>query len=286
MKPGFPFALRARLAVLGVGFLCLAAGCKASQLNVDATKVALLYDEPVGCENLGVVIGRGGGLAGAYSKPSINRESAENEARNAAAELGATHLLVHPEQVEQGDGRDNDYKDPSPTMEMAHGSGTGSTITVAGTAYKCAVSMPQTKSELMVRGGTTFEAVPAPSSISLVPLGTLQSVSVFHLVPESSGGTRQTEVLAVEDLGQVQRVADSLRRAVEDPLKYIPTHRVQITGSLGTQSFLYGFGYVQYAGKVYRLTDGVFEEVLNLREDPQETGVEIEMRPTDSTRAE
>ena len=33
-------------------------GCKASQLSSGGTSVAILYDEPVGCENLGVVVGR------------------------------------------------------------------------------------------------------------------------------------------------------------------------------------------------------------------------------------
>ena len=286
MNPAFPFSFRIQLAALGLAILGLGGGCKASALSTDGTKVALLYGEPLGCEDLGVVIGRGGGLTGAYSKPSVNRESAENEARNEAAKLGATHLLLHPEEVEQGDGRDNDYQDPSPTMEMAHGSGTGSTVTVAGTAYRCSVASPQTKTELITGRGTSLEAVSAPTVISLLPLGTIESVSVFHLVPGSSGGTRQTEVLVVEDREQVQEVADSLQRAVEDPLKYIPTHRVQLTGTLGMQSFLYGFGYVQYAGKVYRLTDATFEEVLKLRDEPEETGVEIELPASDSTSGE
>ena len=285
MKPRFSLALGVRLGALGVVLLVCVAGCKASQLSTDATKVALLYDEPVGCENLGVVVGRGGGLTGAYTKPSVNRESAENEARNAAAELGATHLLLHPEEVEQGDGRDNDYQDPSPTMEMAHGSGTGSTVTITGTAYKCSVAVPQTRTEMMSRVAPSPEAVAPSSSISLLPLGTLESVSVFHLVPDS-GSFRQSEALVIEDREQIQRVADSLQRAVEDPLKYIPTDRVQINGSLGMQSFLYGFGYVQYAGKVYRLTDGVFEEVLGLREELEETGVQPEMQPSEPTKEE
>ena len=100
MMPRIPYRslpiAAAVLLVLGVATL----GCKAGQLSTDATKVAVLYDEPVGCENLGVVIGVGGGLAGAYSKPSVNLESAENNARNLAAERGATHLWLHPEVVE------------------------------------------------------------------------------------------------------------------------------------------------------------------------------------------
>jgi hypothetical protein len=51
-------------------------------------------------------------------------------------------------------------------------------------------------------------------------------------------------------------------------MKYIPTHRVEFSGALGIQSLLYGFGYLQYSGSVYRLTDGDFERVLKLREEP------------------
>ena len=80
----------------------------------------------------------------------------------------------------------------------------------------------------------------------------------------------EAEALRIDDPGEIQRVADSLQHVVEDPLKYIPTHRVDFVGQLGTQSLLYGFGYLQYAGKVYRLTDGAFESVLQLRDTPSE----------------
>jgi hypothetical protein len=71
---------------------------------------------------------------------------------------------------------------------------------------------------------------------------------------------------------------------VEDPLKYIPTHRVEIVGDLGAQSLLYGFGYLQYAGSVYRLTDGAFESVLRLREGSSEPEPEPEgeVSPTEA----
>ncbi len=124
--PVLPVVLVA-LLVLGLGHAPL--GCTASQLTTNAANIVMLYDVPVGCENLGVVIGRGGGMSGAYSKPSVLRESAENDARNMAAERGATHLLLHPEELAQGDGRGPSEQDTAPAM--AHGSGTGSTVTVA-----------------------------------------------------------------------------------------------------------------------------------------------------------
>ena len=96
MKPRIPYCSR----TIPFGLVLLLGSsltaCKADQLTSHGTEIVLLYDEPAGCENLGVVIGRGGGLTGAYSKPSINQESAENDARNQAAERGATHLLLHP----------------------------------------------------------------------------------------------------------------------------------------------------------------------------------------------
>lgn len=267
MKPGIPYCSTTlcTVAVLACGAMSL--GCKVGELTADATKVAVLYDEPVGCENLGVVIGVGGGLTGAYAKPRVNQESAENDARNKAAERGATHVLMHPEEVEQGDGRGPDEQDTAPAM--AHGSGTGSTVKVAATAYKCSMATPQTKTEMSLRSGTMFVEVAAPTSISLAPLGTLKSIRVFRRVPlPSGGGMGEEEVLVIEDQALIEQVAGSLQQVVEDPMKYVPTHRVELIGELGVQSLLYGFGYLQYAGGVYRLTDGGFEGVLKLREEP------------------
>jgi hypothetical protein len=278
MKLAIPYRSTrvASLVVLCVGVAPL--GCKAGQLSTDGTKVAVLYDEPVGCENLGVVVGVGGGLSGAYSKPSVNQESAENDARNKASELGATHVVLHPEEVEQGDGRGPDEQDTQPAM--AHGSGTGSTVKVAASAFRCSTANPQTKTAMSIRAGTTFVAVSAPTTISLAPLGALQRITVFQRGPSSSGGTGEQEVLVVEDQAQIERVASSLGQVVEDPMKYIPTHRVEFTGELGVQSLLYGFGYLQYSGGVYRLTDGEFEAGLNLREEPK---VETEPAPAGPT---
>ncbi len=282
MKPriSYPSPTLVVLAALGFGVALL--GCKAKQLNTDAAKIAVLYDEPIGCEKLGVVKGQGGGLTGAYAKPTTNQESAENDALNQAAEMGATHLLLHPEEVEQGDGRGPDYQDTQPAM--AHGSGTGSTVILKGTAYRCSVASPDTVTMVEAGAGTAFAVDAAPTAISLAPLGTLSSITVYHRAPQPNGGdATETEVLVVEDQAQVEQVVESLQRVAADPMKYIPTHRVQITGELGTQSLLYGFGYILYAGYVYRLTDGVFEEVLRLRETSKGPDVETEPPPAETT---
>jgi len=268
MKSGISHrsSVTASLAWLVVGLSLV--GCKADQLTSHGTDIVMLYDEPAGCENLGVVIGRGGGLSGAYSKPSVNQESAENDARNKAAERGATHLLLHPEEVAQGDGSGPDEKDTAPAM--AHGSGTGSTVTVAGTAFKCALGAPASQTAMSIQAGGAFIAVQAPTSISMAPLGQLKSIIVFQRVPLPSGtGMSENEVTKVEDSAQIQQVVDSLQQVAEDPMKYVPTHRVEFVGELGVQSLLYGFGYLQYAGGVYRLTNGVFESVLELRKEPK-----------------
>jgi hypothetical protein len=65
-------------------------------------------------------------------------------------------------------------------------------------------------------------------------------------------------------------------------MKYMPTHRVEFVGELGVQSLLYGFGYLQYASSIYRLTTGDFEAVLKLREEPAGPEVETEVPPAEA----
>lgn len=275
MKPGFSYTPPAALLV-ALSLVISVLGCKADQLSTRGSDVVLLYSEPAGCENVGVVIGRGGGLTGAYSKPSINQESAENDARNQAAERGATHLLLHPEEVAQGDGRAPDEKDTAPAM--AHGSGTGSTVTVAGTAFKCALGTPPPTNAMSIQRGTAIVEVQAPTSISMAPLGELKKITVYGRVPLPSGaGMGENELRVIENPEKISLVVDSLKQVAVDPMKYIPTHRVEMVGELGVQSLLYGFGYLQYAGQVYRLTSGDFETVLQLREEP--AGPEVETAP-------
>lgn len=258
--PVFAFA-----ALFALGFSLI--GCKADQLSGRGAEIVLLYDEPLGCENLGEVVGRGGGLTGAYSKPSINEESAENNARNQAAEKGATHLLLRTEEIAQGDGRQPDEKDTEPAL--AHGYGTGSNVTVAGTAFKCPPGAAPKTSSMAIQRGTALIEIQKPTSISMAPLGALESVTVFQRYPlPSGGGMGETKQLELEDPAEIQQVVDSLQQLALDPMKFIPTHRVELVGELGRQSLLYGFGYLQYAGEIYRLTTGDFERVLRLREEP------------------
>ena len=276
MKSRIPYCARifAFPVILALGLSLMA--CKADQLSGRGAEIVLLYDEPLDCENLGEVIGHGGGLTGAYSKPSINEESAENDVRNQAAERGATHLLLRTEEVAQGDGRQPDEKDTEPAL--AHGYGTGSNVTVMGTAFKCPPGVAPTTSSMSIQRGTALIEIQKPTSISMAPLGPLKSVTVFQRYPlPSGGGMGETEQLKIEDSAEIQGVVDSLQELALDPMKFIPTHRVELVGELGVQSLLYGFGYLQYAGEVYRLTTGDFEMVLRLREEPP--APKLEPRP-------
>ena len=118
----------------------------------------------------------------------------------------------------------------------------------------------------------------------MAPLGPLKTIKVFHRTPLPSGtGMTENQVLEVEDPTEIQQVVDSLKQVAVDPIKYIPTHRVEFVGELGTQSLLYGFGYLQYAGGVYRLTSGGFESVLKLREEPAGPEVETNVPPVEES---
>jgi hypothetical protein len=277
MKPELSYATVPALLLIGLSLGVALVGCKAQQITAQGSKIGILFDQPSGCENLGVVIGHAGGMTGAYSKPSVLRRSAENDAKNLAAARGATHILMHPEELAQGDGRGPDYQDTEPAM--AHGSGTGSSVTIAATAYKCALDAPAADTAMSIKGAGTFVEVKAPTSISMAALGTLKSITVYRRSPLPSGtGMSESETLVVADAEQIDVVVQSLSQVAEDPMKYIPTHRVELVGELGVQSLLYGFGYLRYAGGVYRLTDGEFEAVLELREE-EPAGPEVETEP-------
>ena len=134
---------------------------------------------------------------------------------------------------------------------MAHGSGTGSTVLARGTAYRCSVAMPQTKSQIEMESGSVFVAVAAPASISLAPLGALTSITVYHRGSQpSGGGATETELLVIEDQAKIEQVKGSLEGVVEDPMKYIPTHRVQIEGDVETVT------HYDDKGNVKRATGG------------------------------
>jgi len=238
-------------------------GCKASQLTSHGTEVALLGSEPIGCEELGEVIAYGGGAVGGYSKKKVITESANNNARNQAAELGATHILLEEPDLVHGTGKATEH-DMQPAM--GHGDGAHATATVRGVAYKCP---PGAVPEGVAR--TLPEVENPPAAISLLPLGKLERVVVFQKLPATpTTEASEVEMLQLDDEAEIQQVADSLSELAADPLKYVPTHRIELVGELGTQSLLYGFGYLKYADKTYRLTTATFERVLRLVQPPKQ----------------
>ncbi|MEM7137496.1 MAG: DUF4156 domain-containing protein [Myxococcota bacterium] len=246
--------------------------CKSSQLTSHGTDVAVLSEEPLGCEPLGEVVGYGGGVGGGYVQKGVLSESANNRARNEAAELGATHVVLEEPLYEHGSGTAV-TRNQQPAL--GHGDSSAAYAEVRGVAYKCA---PGTLPTVDASGLPAVQNPPA--SISLAPLGTLTKIVVYQRNP-ATPGTEASEVesLKVEDPARVAEVASSLEDLALDPIKYVPTHRVEFVGDLGTQSLLYGFGYLQYAGKTYRLTTGAFERELGLVEPPPEEIVQTPERP-------
>ena len=233
-------------------------GCKPTALT-SGTQVTVLSSEPMDCEELGEVVGFGGGPQGGYVKEKVLLESAVNKARNQAAEMGATHVVLGDPEVVHGKA-EAAVTDMQP--DLAHGTGSSSTATVRGVAYKCAPGQEPP----MVAEALPEVDNPA-ASISMAPLGTIQHITVYQKVPATAeAAASEVEVLRIDDPSKIDALTESLNDLALDPIKYIPTHRVEFVGELGSQSLLYGFGYLKYAGKTYRLTTGTFERTLELVE--------------------
>lgn len=254
------------LGALTLGLMILSQpGCKASQLTSHGTEVTLLDSEPFGCEEVGEIVAHGGGASGGYVKKQVIVESATNRARNDAAEMGATHILLGEPEIEHGTGTAPKHNQQP---ALGHGDSSASTATVRGVAYKCQPgAIPPAIAQMLP------EIKNPPAVISMAPLGKLDRILVFRLAPATPDApASDVEVLRLEEQPQIQEVSESLMHLALDPIKYIPTHRVEFVGELGTQSLLYGFGYLKYAGKTYRLTTGTFEATLNLVEAPTPQG--------------
>lgn len=100
-------------------FAMFAAGaCSYSVLNQRGYSVSIADAKPEACENLGTVTGKGGGAWGEFVPNESLIEYAMNDARNRAAELGATHVTLSPPQ-------------------LGGGNGGISAATVTGFAYRC-----------------------------------------------------------------------------------------------------------------------------------------------------
>jgi hypothetical protein len=107
-----------RLTLLSI--LALAAGvagCATVSVTPAASKVVVATATPSGCKSLGQVFGQGGGYwtVGEFVPNGKLVESAIADARNKAAELGATHIVPAPVQI----------------------TGESTTATVSAAAYAC-----------------------------------------------------------------------------------------------------------------------------------------------------
>jgi hypothetical protein len=112
----------AKLQTLSVILALLTfSSCTTAELSGEGTKVVIAQpDEVKACKNMGQVIGQGGGtFGGAFISNDSLMKYALNDMRNKAGEMGATHVV-------------------SGSPQLGGGSGTTSTATVMGTAYKCA----------------------------------------------------------------------------------------------------------------------------------------------------
>jgi hypothetical protein len=84
--------------------MCAVSACTYSALNERGRAVSVADGRPEGCENLGMVIGKGGGGWGEFVQNESLIEYAMNDARNKAAELGATHMTLSSPQLGGGKG--------------------------------------------------------------------------------------------------------------------------------------------------------------------------------------
>lgn len=106
------------LAAVALGL----AACSTPALSPQGAKVVLSRNAPQSdCTSLKYVVGHGGGtFGGGLIRNDDLVEYAMNDLRNKAGDLGATYVQHDPPQ-------------------MGHGDGTTTTVTISGTAYRCAM---------------------------------------------------------------------------------------------------------------------------------------------------
>ena len=80
----------------GIVALLFVTGCASVDLTPEGSSVQVVETIDKDCESLGMVFGEGGSSwkGGAYYKNSSLLEYAQNDLKNKAAALGATHIVV------------------------------------------------------------------------------------------------------------------------------------------------------------------------------------------------
>lgn len=114
-------ASRIALASLVVLAASLGLACSTPSLTPQGAHVAVTRNAPpAGCAPLGYIVGEGGGtFGGAWVSNDTLIEYAMNDLRNKAGDMGATYVQSDPPQ-------------------LGNGKGTTTTVTITGTAYRCA----------------------------------------------------------------------------------------------------------------------------------------------------
>jgi hypothetical protein len=103
--------------LLAIQLIAVTTACATVALKPEAAKVSVVTAAPAACRSLGVVYGQGGGYwtVGQFVSNDKLTESAMADARNKAADLGATHIVPSPVQI----------------------TGESTTATVSAAAYGC-----------------------------------------------------------------------------------------------------------------------------------------------------
>ncbi len=81
---------------LAIILLIVCSSCSTAELSETGSKVQVVASvDSARCQSLGYVIGKGGGqFGGAYISNESLMEYAMNDARNKAADKGATHMVL------------------------------------------------------------------------------------------------------------------------------------------------------------------------------------------------
>jgi hypothetical protein len=96
--------------------------CTYAQLGARGQQVQFVDAAPRGCQNLGPVVGKGGGGGGSFVRNENLVEYAINDARNKAGDRGATHLT---------------YSAPALGASGGQYGSAVTSATVTGIAYRC-----------------------------------------------------------------------------------------------------------------------------------------------------
>ncbi len=123
MKTTFPFVHRSFLASGLLGALALAGCAHTPALSPAGSLVAISRQPPApGCRAIGFLVGEGGGsgIVGGRWVPNDKLVAyAASDLRNKASALGSNYIQIDP-------------------PELGSSGGTTSTVTISGTAYRCA----------------------------------------------------------------------------------------------------------------------------------------------------